>query len=381
MTEIKFALVPLEEGELTIGPSALHLDVVQAGQRRSNGILGGFFQSQSTVAKKLTSAGFTVTITPLPPAPENFSGLVGEFTLQGHLSSSSIAVGESTTLALRLKGNGSLKGFTEPTLALPGFKVYQDKTTSNEEVTTAGISSLREFRTALVPLSAGRFSLPPVKVTYFNPKLQRYDTVASRGYTLSVHPGAQKEELNLTGAGPSHPQKAQVQMLGDDILPLHKRLNHLVSPFPSGRTLPVRAGLLAFPPLLFGIFFGIYRRSNREKDDRSLKRRRLAMPLAMKRLKSAGADADQQVAMGSVVLREYIGDKLNLEGKALTAGETAGALEDAAVTKALIDEVRAFLSQTEASQYAAPGNAAHQRPSILTAAQQLLARLDKELPS
>ena len=380
VTEIKFSLIPQEEGPRTISPSTLQVDLLKPTQRRSNGLLDGLFQSHSSVPKKLTSNGIKMEIMSLPPPPVDFSGLVGQFKLQSHLSNQSIGVGESTTLTLRLRGTGSLKGYKEPALELPHFKLYQDKATSKEEVTPLGIESVREFRTALVPLKAGQFSLPSIEVTYFDPTSERYKTLRTPNYALAVQPGATEEKLHLTGAIIPGGSKSRVEVLGEDILPLHKRLDKLESSFSDAGTLPIQLGLFFFPPMLFSLFFGLYRRSDQEERDLSLRRRRLAMPTALKRLKGAGTVPEEELTLSSQILREYIGDMLNLEGKAMTPAEAANALTNARVESRLTDEVTTFLNRTEASQYGTPGSALG-NPATLRAAHTLLTRLDKELPS
>ncbi|MED5464376.1 MAG: BatD family protein [Myxococcota bacterium] len=382
VTEFRFALFPQEEGVLTIPSSQLRVEVVQSQRRRGNDIFNSFFQGQQTTPKTLTSNTLTVEVQALPPEPENFSHLVGQFNVQSSLSNRQVAVGESTTLTTRISGSGSLKGFSAPPLSqLEGFKLYQDKATSNEVVQLDGVRSSKEFRTALVPLEAGQFRVPPLSVTYFNPLRGVYETATSPAYSLMVRPGSAEEKLNLTGASSLPASKSAVEMLGDDILPIHKDASLLGSGLLGGDSLPGRAATLFFPPLLFGLLWLLRSRHERERSDNSLRRKRLAMTRAVKKLKGVGTSATDQVTGGSTVLREYIGDKLNLEGRALTAAEAAQSLQNAGVQSPLVQTVTQFLNWAETAQYGSPGSVGGTTDSALNHVHQILTQLDKELPS
>ena len=105
------------------------------------------------------------------------------------------------------------------------------------------------------------------------------------------------------------------------------------------------------------------------------------MTRAVKKLKGVGTSATDQVTGGSTVLREYIGDKLNLEGRALTAAEAAQSLQNAGVQSPLVQTVTQFLNWAETAQYGSPGSVGGTTDSALNHVHQILTQLDKELPS
>jgi hypothetical protein len=102
----------------------------------------------------------------------------------------------------------------------------------------------KRFGYALVPLKAGEFTLPPVRLTYFSPGEEAYKTVSSQPLLLRVTPGAQEEPRAPAGAdspareqpAASEPSQREVEFLHKDILPLKEGLEAIedASPLPEG---------------------------------------------------------------------------------------------------------------------------------------------------
>lgn len=382
VTEIRFVLFPQEEGILTIPPSTLKVDLLKSERGYRDDIFGDIFQRTGRVPKRLSSESIEVSVSPLPPPPANFTGIVGQFKMKSTLSSRSLATGESTTLTLRIEGQGNLSAVKSPfPNELKGFKIYHDKATNKQTTHLDGLGGFKEFRTALVPLNAGQFRIPSVSLAYFNPNTGSYEKTSSLAYPLTVRPGEGKEELNLIGAKTPGVSKTAVETLGDDILPLHQDVGVLQSSFPFLSKPPGRLFSFLVPPFFFFLLFGIQRRNEREQSDSSLRRRRLALNHALKNLKTVRGSPSEQITAGSTILREFIGDKLDLEGRALTPSEAADQLRRAQVQDSVIDQVSYVLKLSEAAQYGAAAGLGSSNEAPHKQIQRLLANLDKELSS
>ena len=61
-----------------------------------------------------------------------------------------------------------------------GFKIYDDKPTSNVEATGESVHGSKVFKKALVPTAAGDVRLPGVALTYFDPTAGSYHTCATK---------------------------------------------------------------------------------------------------------------------------------------------------------------------------------------------------------
>ena len=78
----------------------------------------------------------------------------------------------------------------------------------------------------------------------------------------------------------------------------------------------------------------------------------------------------------SEILREYIGDKLNMEGRAITATEVEHKLKQSDYLHDHVDITRKFLEKCEALQYA-PESSGNNR-ALLNESQNLIKILEKK---
>lgn len=381
ITEMRFILFPQEEGLHTIGRSSLNLDVIKPQPSRQRDIFGDIFQRGQRVSKRIISEPVKLTIKPLPPAPDNFTGLVGEFSASSSLSTQNLASGESATLTYKISGKGNLDAIKPPfPEALEGFKIYHDKATNQPMSYADSLGGFKEFRAALVPLAPGNYTIPPIEVAFFNPDTEAYETAASPEYIINVRPGSANEKLNLTGSSDAAVAKQAVKTLGDDLLPLDENVDGVSVGLGLLDNLPGRALCFFAPPLLFALLFGFRRRSELEQSDVSLRRKRLALTHALRNLKGLKGNDSERITGSATIIRQFIGDKLNLEGKALTPTEATDQLRRAQVADSTIEKVSELLRLSEAAQYGMPTGASH-GGSPLPQVHKLLSHLDKELSS
>jgi hypothetical protein len=96
------------------------------------------------------------------------------------------------------------------------------------------------------------------------------------------------------------------------------------------------------------------KRQNRMKYDVAFYRRRNAYKNASQRLKQIPEQSGSKEFARelSEILREYIGDKLNLQGKAITAEEVQVRLKESNYEVQQAEETRKLLEKCETLQYA-----------------------------
>ena len=372
VSEFRKALFPQEQGELVIPETRLTCQVPVSGRRRGSGIMSDFFgrPSQTTV---LRSDPIPITVRPLPEAPAGFSGLVGQFEVSGQLSQQEAKVGESVTLTLKVTGRGNVQVIPQPPLPeLPTVKIYDDKPAVKIERKPSGLSGSRTFRKVLVPQVAGDLELPRARLIYFDPEVSGFLTAAVPAMPLRVLPSDESEELRLTETLAPNTGKVAVRILADDILPSHAGLDGLGGPAPPT---PLLAAMLTAPPFVYLAALLAARRRRRFREDASLERRRRALALARRRLRQIErGDGDATEAL-SRCLREFLGDKLGLEGIALTAADARRHLTERGLPGERVDEVGRLLDRLEAAHYGAAGLAAGLPGEV----SELVRRLDREL--
>ena len=384
VSEIKKALFPQEQGTLTLPGTRLQCQVlVRSNRRRRGSIFDDFFGRTRGEARVLNSPAIEVEVRPLPAAPTGYSGLVGDFKIAGKISKRELRVGESATWKLTVSGTGNAQMIGEPKLPdLNSFKTYDEKPTSSIERSGGQLRGSRSYAKALVPLESGELTVPAVRLTYFDPKAGSYRTAQTSPVALSVRPGEGKEELHLTESVAPNTGKVAVRILADDILPIYKELD-AVRAVPFGHRIDGAwlTGLLAPPFAFFGLLFVDRRRRHLETNIDSV-RRRSALKKALKGLDdvektAAGGRHREAAILASRRLREYVGDKVALEGSAFTPAEAGEQLSRAGVAESVVLETRECLEKLEAAQYA--GDQAAVGEGLVTELRALLKRLEGQI--
>jgi hypothetical protein len=236
VSELSYVLVPLKSGMVTIDPGKLGCDVVQRKQRNRRSLFDSFFGQAELEPKILATEAISINVRPLPAynGDVKFSGLVGEFRIQAGLENTEIQVGESTTLAITVEGSGNIMDALPPEVIVPdAFKVYADNPEEHINVDGSGFSGKKVFRTALVAVKPGIYTIVPVQISYFDVSKSAYQTLSTRPYTLTAYPAAEKEKIEIFSAPAVQEQprlkKKKVEFTGRDILPLKEDLDVLES--------------------------------------------------------------------------------------------------------------------------------------------------------
>lgn len=360
VNEVRKALFPQRSGEVTLPQTQLRVqvEVAQTGRpsrRRSifdefDSLLGA---GGRWATKYLLTEPLTLDVQPLPPAPGGWNGLVGDFDIRASLSRRELQVGQSATLEVQVGGSGNVQLLTEPDIPeLPAFKIYPDQPDASIDRSGHLLTGRKVFRRALVPLVAGPLDVPPIDLVYFNPELGDYATRSTERLDLEVNPAEGEEELMLTESLAPTTGKVAVRILADDILPIRRATAGIVPVAPQGWRLWVWFACGLLPPIIYLALLARHRRERRYAADTTLRRRQRALrdALSVARKLRSGAGPDS-AAEASRIVRRYVGDKLGVEGSALTPSEAEAALARAGVDGALAARCRALLERLEAAQY------------------------------
>jgi hypothetical protein len=361
--ELSIALFPLKKGLIKVPSAIIELDLYHRTQSRTgrdpfNQIFRDPFFGRGVQAehKVLRSQPLSVVVLPLPGrAPKGFKNLIGQFKIASELGKRDLEVGDTTTLTVIVSGKGNVRdiSFDEPNLKNQ-FKIYPDKPEFKQTVHDNQIKGEKVFRFALVPLEAGTMSLPEFSLPYFDSKSAEYHIAKTQPIFLNIKPSSAKEKLNLVQSSKQDAPttKPEIETLGTDILPIYTELDKFqVNDSPSLTFLGAGFGS---PVVLFIISAFLMKRQNRMKYDVAFYRRRNAYKNASKRLKqmSEYSDSKEFARELSEILREYIGDKLNLQGKAITAEEVQVRLNESNYEAQQAEETRKLIEKCETLQYA-----------------------------
>lgn len=184
----RVVLYPQKTGELELEP--LSLDVSLQVPTNKRDFFGGRILEQ---ANKTVSAGKrTIMVKDLPSEgkPANFSGAVGEFDFSVTASKTHLNASESLQAVVAINGKGNLKLFEIPKLNLPSsLEVYDPEFNESVRTNLSGMEGKVSNSYTVVPTFRGKYPIPSISFSYFNPKTEKYHTLTSGEVMINVVEG------------------------------------------------------------------------------------------------------------------------------------------------------------------------------------------------
>ncbi len=352
VSEVVVILVPVKSGALTIEPAVLHVGLVHRSNRpRPFSGMDSFFGRTEMTTRLLETEPIEVQVNDLPPKPPGapYTGLVGRFEIDAGMDKAKIEVGDSTTLAVTVSGNGNIMDAAAPAIPVPkSFKTYADNPEEQIQVGPGGYTGSKTFRTALVPVEPGQFRIDPIKLAYFDVDAGEYRILSTAAFDVTASPSkTAATDAKVFRATPLQilSAKKRVEFTGRDILPLKTGL----AAIKPQRTLSVWwFGLLLLLPIM-GFFTTTAVLKLNRKDDSPVK---VMADKAKQALKTAMAPDATDTEFLSALYRALVSavySKKGVAGTSLTWSEAKIQLvelgwttEDAADTANLLERIESF---------------------------------------
>ena len=381
-------LYPQHSGEIKIDPARFEAVLRVQTQQRARSIFDDFFGSYTNVTKMLTAPGVTIHVASLPGGkPAGFSGGVGKFTLTPSISQTEVQANEAVTIKLDISGAGNMKLLKTPAIDWPeGFEPYDPKVTNNFNTSTAGVSGTKSIEYLAIPRSAGEYTIPAVKFSYFDIDEKTYKTLTTPEYTVNVKRGAGVQAGVASsaeeGAVVYHAQKEDIKQLGSDIRYINTK------PLKAKKSRQLSAAgyqylwLWYVVPLIIAlVLLVVLRKQIKEAADITRMRYKHANKVAQKRLKAAAAalkanDKDHFYEEIERAAWTYLSDRLSIPTADLNKENIASILAKKGVSEALIKEVMDVLSTAEFARYAPSTD--HGMDDLYTATTNLINNLENE---
>jgi tetratricopeptide (TPR) repeat protein len=300
-------------GALALGPATWALSV---GQRT----FFGFMASQQV---NVSSDAPEVHVLPVPTngAPPTFNGAIGNFTLaQCEAGPTAVGVGDPITLKVRIAGSGNFSAVTLPA-SEPGwreFKTYPP-TSKFESTDPLQIDGSKYFEQVISPLNDEVKAIPPLTFSYFDPAAGAFRTLTHAAIPLSVHPTAATPQPTVIASGAAPEAPAQNQ----EIVHIKPAPGVVSPPAPPLVRQPLFLMAQAIAPLLWLGALGWRRQKEKLANNPRLRRRREVARLVNSGLAelstlAAGNEADKFYSAVLVLLREQLGERLDLPAPAIT---------------------------------------------------------------
>lgn len=373
---LTYILIPQKSGSLTIEPAEIQLNVIRrSSRRRSWSPFDDIWGRNEVEPRFLQSEPLTISPKPLPPPPQSrkFSGLVGRFSLSAQMEKTDLKVGDSVTHTLTLSGNGNI--LDAPDLrpdVPPSFKKYTDSPQEQVQLTSTGYRGEKIFRTAIVPVEAGRFTLPEVSLTYFNVDEEKYQTLATDPISLTVAPSNTMNSSDSAPAtGPDAKPKSEVVFTGRDILPLKEDLEALESR--SVFSLTAFVLWLLIPAAAYGAA-KLSRDYLRKEESRQKHQARQARK-ALKAADKADVKGKAYLSLLYRALVAAIRAKSGTTGESLTWAETETLLLQSGCDEKTSQEAARLLEEIESANYSGGLTENEDRQTLLAKTKSMTGRL------
>ncbi len=346
----RVVLYPQKAGKLEIEPLSLEIYVDVPTNRRD------FFGSRIyTQASKTVSAGRrSLNVLALPEAgkPEGFSGAVGQFDFSVTTSKTSLNASESLQAKVEVSGKGNLKLFQLPEPELPSsLEVYEPEFDEKVRTSVAGMQGKVANSYTIVPSFRGRYPIPSISFSYFDPKTKSYKTLNSDEITIDVMEGP----TDNTQISSTQPGREKIAVATGTQFHFIKTQSNLVSIgsqrfFGSKKFFWMLFGPLVFIPLVLFI------RKKKQESDADVVGNRLKMAnrLARKYLSTAKKQLNNPdgfyVALEKA-LHNYLKAKLKIETSEFSKDRIIGLLSDKEVSESTTSEFITLLQNCEMARY------------------------------
>ncbi|MGB6154221.1 MAG: BatD family protein, partial [Pricia sp.] len=372
----RVVLYPQKSGKLSIEPLSLEVTVDVPTNKRD--FFGGRIYSQTT--KTVSAGSRTINVKGLPEKgkPANFSGAVGKFDFSVTTSKNALNASESLQAKVTVSGKGNLKLFQLPEPNLPSaLEVYEPEFEESVRTTLSGTQGTVSNNYTIVPSFKGKYPIPSISFSYFDPNTESYHTLTSNEILVNVKEGPLG--ANVTSDASDSSGKRSVNT-GDqfNFIKLNPNLSTIGEHHFFGST---RFYLWLLMPLLLiplAIIFGKKREAiaGDVAGNRIRRANKLARKYLSKARKELGHKEPFYIALEKG-LHNYLKAKLKIETSEFSKERIASLLDEKQVDNTTKDGFISLLKNCEMARYSPFSEVQMQQD--YDGASEVISQLDKQL--
>ena len=373
----RVVLYPQKTGELEIEP--LSLDVSLQVPTNKRDFFGGRIFAQTN--KTVSAGNRKINVKPLPTEgkPADFSGAVGEFQFSVTTSKTHLNASESLQAKVAINGKGNLKLFEIPSLNLPSsLEVYDPEFNESVRTTLSGMEGNVSNSYTVVPTFKGKYPIPSITFSFFNPKTEKYQTLSSGEIMINVLEGPTSGAANNTG--PISNNKQRVVATGDQFVfnKIKPNLTAINNNYFFGSTSFFLWWLLPVLLIPLAILFGKKREAiASDVEGNKIKRaNRLAKKYLSAAKKGLGSKESFYVALEKA-LHNYLKAKLKIETSEFSKDKIASLLSEKNVDETTREGFVGLLKNCEMARYSPFSDVQMQQD--YNKASEVISQLDKQI--
>ncbi|REE83520.1 oxygen tolerance protein BatD [Lutibacter oceani] len=369
-------LIPQRDGKLKIEPMKMDFSVgIPTGR-------GDFFGNMITknINYAAESPIKTVNVKALPEQgkPIDFSGAVGEFEFKVTANKNVLKANDAAQLKVEVSGKGNLKLFEIPKITTPTeLEVY---TPEHKEQVITSLSGLRGSISdiyTVVPQFKGKYKIPEVTFSYFNPVEEKYNTIKTEAIIVDVTEG---KELPSTANNVAVTPKQQVVTNGNNFrfIALDTNLKPKIKSQFLNSNLFYLLLFLPFLAIPIGILIG-KKRAERAGDvfgNKIRKADRLAKKYLSEAKKQLGNQEAFYIALEKA-LHNFLKAKLQVETSDISKEKISEILKEKNVDSANIKQFVEVLNDCDFARYTPTTNVMMEQE--FEKAKEVITTIDKQL--
>ena len=353
-------LVPKKTGTVTSGPALVSFQGI-TGYKRVRDFFNREYDKAVYGNMVIPSNTLSLTIKSIPEAgkPENYTGLIGNYTVTASAAPLAVRVGDPITVTLTLKGDGYLDDAKIPPLdEMPelteDFKIPRD--IAPGEVQGDTVIFMQTFRAMNERIT----TIPRIEIPYFNARLGKFDCAVTEPIAIQVEPATNELTImDVEGKDPNE-LKREIELLQEGIAYNYEGyevLQNQAYGLESFLRNPLFILLILFPVLSYLTLLYIFRFSPLVRGDKyaALVKQALMNLKDLLETKSVGMETgDRRVSPAILLdgLKQYLGAKLKSNAGSLTFQDIEKPLLTHGVPGSTINELKSVFETCEASHYA-----------------------------
>jgi hypothetical protein len=370
----KALLIPTKTGKLSIDP--MRMDIVIGVPSGREDFFGNAITKNVRREFASTKKIIRPKALPLEGKPANFAGAVGDFNFSVALSKDILKANETSQVQVKISGKGNLKLFELPTVETPvELEMYQPERKERVRVNASGISGAVTDTYTVVPLYKGKYKIPSISFSYFNPKEKKYQTIATEDFFVDV-----KEGKELITVDTSSVIQQELVSTGRNFRYIATKTNFITAKkidfFKSN--LFYVLFLLPLIAIPVGVFIG--KKNEERSNDIIGNKTRKAEKLAKKYLSKAQKQLGKKEAFYEALeraLHNYLKAKLGIETAEISKERITEILEGKNVKAATIHQFIEVLKNSDFARYT-PFTATEMKEEF-ERAKAVIVQLDKQL--
>ncbi len=367
-------LIPTKTGKLSIDP--IKMDIVIGvptgridffGNSISKNIQREFASPKKIILPKEL---------PLEGKPDNFNGAVGDFNFAVTASKELLKANETSQIKVKVTGKGNLKLFEIPTIKTPPeLESYTPEHKEKVAITTTGIKGSVSDQYTVVPQFKGKYKIPNVSFSYFNPKEEKYYTLLSEDLFIDVLEG----KAIASNSDTNSKEKQRIVLTGENFRYIQTKSSF--SPLKTNHFFPSNLFyiLLFLPWIAIPIGIFIAKKNEARNKDIIGNKQRKADRLAKKYLSDAAKQLGKKELFYEALekaLHNYLKAKLRIETTDISSEKITEILKEKNIDTNTIHLFIDVLKECDFARFTPSTNVAMK--DEYEKAKQLITELDKQ---